>query len=434
MGVRYLLQNQSLSEHPSPSEFFQALTRASMNATTYLPCASFSIATPLEKAKAAPKKFDVSLIAETLREMEEDEEFKLTAAKLKEFGQVKLTLQEKKRLRRSLADLGLPTFDEICEKEDVKIERAPTSILQLNIGLYCNQACSHCHVESSPKRKEMMSREVADKCIELAAASDDITLIDITGGAPELCDEFRYVAKEMRALGKDVIDRCNLTVLTEPNQEDLAEFLAENGIKVVASMPCYSPKNVNQQRGNGVFDRSISGLQMLNRAGYGVGDDQLTLDLVYNPIGGFLPPDQGELEAAYKVELLKHFDIEFDNLYAFANMPIKRFADFLHRRNELDEYMDLLVRNFNPATVGGLMCSNTMSVSWNGSIHDCDFNQQLAMGIDDCNKPGLTVFDLSHPDEISQFPVATGEHCFGCTAGSGSSCQGATEDGGSPLA
>jgi radical SAM/Cys-rich protein len=406
---------------------------------TVSPFIYFSIANPLTKQKSAAKKFDVSLIAETLKEMEEDEEFKVTAQKLKEFGQVKLTLEEKKRLRRSLADLGLPTFDEVLERDDVEIERTQTSILQMNIGLYCNQACSHCHVESSPKRKEMMSREVADKCIELAASSPDITLIDITGGAPELCDEFRYIVKEMRALGKDVIDRCNLTVLSEPGQEDLPQFLSENGVKIVASMPCYSPKNVNQQRGNGVFDRSISGLQILNEVGYGKGDPNRTMDLVYNPIGGFLPPEQDALEAAYKVELMKEFGIEFDNLFAFANMPIKRFADFLHRRGELDEYMDLLVRNFNPGTVSGLMCNNTLSVAWSGSIHDCDFNQQLSMGIDLPGKEkdsrrieswggdGISVFDLAHVSDINHVKVATGEHCFGCTAGSGSSCQGATE-------
>jgi len=368
------------------------------------------------------QKFKNSLVAETLASMEEDEEFQLTAKKLKEMGQKKLTLDEKKRLRRSLADFGLPSFDGVMDTHAVALERVPAEYLQMNIGLYCNQACSHCHVESSPRRQEMMSREVADQCLHIIANSPSISTVDLTGGAPELCTEFRYLVEQIRGMGKEVIDRCNLTVLTEPGQEDLAFFLRDHQVKVIASLPCYSFKNVESQRGKGVFDRSISGLQLLNEVGYGQGDPSLSLDLVYNPLGAFLPPEQAALEAKYKEELVAHFGITFDQLFAFANMPIKRFADFLHRRGELGEYMDLLVRNFNPQTVPALMCTNTVSVSWKGSLHDCDFNQQLDIGVEAADKgKSLSVFDINCVEDLQTLAIATDEHCFGCTAGSGSS-------------
>jgi len=301
----------------------------------------------------------------------------------------------------------------------------------MNIGLYCNQACNHCHVESSPKRQEMMTEEVARRCMQLLEKTPSITTLDLTGGAPELNSQFRYLVTEGRRQGKEVIDRCNLTVLSEPGQEDLAQFLADNKVRIVASMPCYSEKNVNSQRGTGVFDKSILGLLQLNQVGYGVDGTGLHLDLIYNPLGAFLPPEQTALEAKYKTELAEHFGIVFNSLFTLSNMPIKRFADFLHRRGELAKYMELLVRNFNPATVEGLMCTNLVSVGYTGKMYDCDFNQQLAtnMVLKNATKPrdeGSSVFDVESLEELQGLKVSTDNHCFGCTAGNGSSCQGAT--------
>lgn len=354
-----------------------------------------------------------SLVKETLRDMEEDEEFQLTAKRLREQGQAKMTLEEKKRRRRALDALGVPDFATFARPEP----RARTSVLQLNIGLYCNQACAHCHVESSPKRVESMSDEVADRCLELVASSPSIATVDLTGGAPELNPAFRRLVNGVRRISDDleIIDRCNLTVLSEPGQEDLPEFLASNRVRVVASLPCYSAKNVNQQRGRGVFDRSISALRKLNEFGFGVQGTGLSLDLVYNPLGAFLPPEQHALEMKYREELESEFGVQFSQLFTMTNMPIKRFADFLYRRGELDEYMSLLVRNFNPGTVDSLMCRDTVSVGWNGNVYDCDFNQQLDLG------QHRTVFDIKTTDDLLQQKIAFDNHCFGCTAGMGSS-------------
>ncbi|CAM9257207.1 unnamed protein product [Ectocarpus fasciculatus] len=370
--------------------------------------------------------------------MEKDEEFQLTAAKLKQMGQKKLTLEEKKMRRRALKDRNLPSFQQHIQEQGIKINRESSTIFQLNIGLFCNQACSHCHVESSPQRKEMVSKEVAERCIEIIKNSPTVKTLDITGGAPELNDHFRYMVEEGRALGLDVIDRCNLTVLQEPGQEDLAEFLAKNKVHVVASLPCYSPKNVNMQRGSGVFDRSIKGLVKLNALGYGKPDSGLQLDLVYNPIGGFLPPEQVALEDKYKEELDEAFGIKFNNLFTITNMPIKRFADFLYRRGELQEYMELLVRNFNSAACSGLMCKDTINVGWDGRIFDCDFNQQLELGMGTAGtnagaseklravEEGYSIFDVDSVDDMQTTDIVLESHCYGCTAGNGSSCQGAT--------
>jgi len=275
-----------------------------------------------------------------------------------------------------------------------------------------------------------MNREVADRCLEVLRNSPHIDTVDITGGAPELNTEFRYIVTEARKMGKTVIDRCNLTVLLEPGQEDLADFLADNQVRVVASLPCYSEKNVNMQRGSGVFDKSIQALLNLNAKGYGR-DPKLSLDLVYNPIGPFLPPQQEALEKKYKEELKTEFGIEFNSLFTITNMPIKRFADFLYRRGELQKYMELLVRNFNPGAVAGVMCTNTVSVRWDGQLFDCDFNQQLDIPttgnpIPGANSKPLTVYDLKSTDDLQQVRIAIDNHCFGCTAGMGSSCQGAT--------
>ena len=392
---------------------------------------------PVSKAQAARKlrrkllkeaSAKTSLIEQTLKEMEEDEDFIETARNLKEFGQKKLTAEERKRRRRALDGIGVTSFDGFLKENNVPlIARVPTEVFQINIGLYCNQACSHCHVESSPRRtKEQMNYDTAKRCLEIIANSPSVTTVDITGGAPELNEQFRFLAAEAKALGKDVIDRCNLTVLSEPGQEDLADFLAEHQIHVIASLPCYGETNVDQQRGHGVFDRSIRGLVELNERGYGIPGSGLQLDLVYNPIGPFLPPEQGALELKYKEELMETYGIQFNNLFTLTNMPIKRFADFLYKRGELQDYMELLVRNFNPNACSTAMCTSYLSVDYNGEIYDCDFNQQLKMNLMAKPKTPYTVFDIDKTDELLDLKVKTSNHCFGCVSGMGSSCQGAT--------
>ncbi|XP_062610907.1 uncharacterized protein LOC134272725 [Saccostrea cucullata] len=296
-----------------------------------------------EGLQALAERTKGSLIPETLKAMDEDEDFKLTAAKIKEMGTKKMTREERKRRQRALTDLNVPDFETFwklkraengaqgADKEDALIKKT-IEILQANIGLYCNQACNHCHVESSPRRKEMMSREVADRCLDILKNSPSIHTLDLTGGAPELLDEFRYLVRGGRELGKNIIVRSNLTVHTEPGQEDTAEFMRDHQVNIVASLPCYTAKNVNQQRGKGVFDRSIQALIKFNSLGYGEEGSDLKLDLVYNPLGAFLPPPQGPLEDKYRQELMEFFGIRFNQLFTITNMPVKRFADFLYRR------------------------------------------------------------------------------------------------------
>lgn len=265
-------------------------------------------------------------------------------------------------------------------------------------------------------------RETIDRVVDWLAETD-IPKVDLTGGAPEMIPDFHYFVERVKALqpARHIIDRCNLTILLESGYEDLAEFLAKRKVEIIASMPCYSPGNVNAQRGEGVFDASIQGLQLLNSLGYGV-DVHLPLHLVYNPNGAFLPPPQAELEADYKRELKKHFGILFNKLYTITNLPIARFASYLRHNNKLDEYMNLLIEAFNPATIDGLMCRNTISVGWRGEVYDCDFNQQLGMQWQ--NRRKMFLWDVD-PTKIDNRAIMTGDHCFGCTAGVGSSCGGA---------
>ncbi|GMH93507.1 hypothetical protein TrVE_jg511 [Triparma verrucosa] len=374
-----------------------------------------------------------TLISSTLAEMEVDEDFKRTLNDLKTMGKKKMTMEERKNRRRALDEMGVPSFKDFVSESFSRsssppdpLNRHPTQILQLNVGLYCNQACGHCHVESSPRRKEMMSLETADHCLEILENSKNVNTLDITGGAPELQSSFRYIVEEARRLRPDIdiIDRCNLTVVHEPGQEDLIDFLKEHKVHVIASLPCYSSKNVNQQRGSGVFDRSISALLALNEAGYGVEGSGLVLDLVYNPLGAFLPPPQEALEDKYHSELQENFGITFNNLYTMTNMPVKRFADFLHRRSELSSYMELLVRNFNLDTVDNLMCRNTVSVGWDGKIYDCDFNNQLGFAVGSekvFDENAKNVEDVKSLDELIEDSIKFDNHCYGCTAGMGSS-------------
>lgn len=328
-----------------------------------------------------------------------------------ELAAVKIDTSLVKRFAETLAEHSLP------------LRHTRTEILQVNVGKLCNLTCIHCHVNAGPKRKEIMTRETIDRVIEWLARTD-IPTVDLTGGAPEMIPDFRYFVERLKALEppRHIIDRCNLTILLEPGYEDYAAFLARNQVEIVASMPCYSPGNVNAQRGEGVFDASIKALQLLNSLGYGIEAD-LPLHLVYNPNGAFLPAPQAELEADYKRELHQHFGIVFNRLYTITNLPIARFASWLRNNNQLADYMALLNDAFNPSTVAGLMCRNTISVSWTGEVFDCDFNQMLKMQWRDGNR-GLSLWDID-PAQVENREILTGNHCFGCTAGAGSSCGGA---------
>ena len=302
------------------------------------------------------------------------------------------------------------------------LRRAAPTTLQVNVGKLCDLACHHCHVEAGPKRTEIMEERTARRVVELLRANPGLATLDLTGGAPELNPSFRSLVREARALGRQVIDRCNLTVLFLPGQEDTAEFLAEQGVKVVASLPCYTRENVDAQRGKAVFARSIEALQQLNALGYARPGSGLELDLVYNPLGPSLPPAQAKLEATYKAELRELFGIEFDALGTITNMPIKRFAHALEREGRAAEYMGLLVHHFNPVTVDAVMCRSLLSVAWDGALFDCDFNQMLEMPLGARPK---SVWDLEDLAELEGAAISTADHCFACTAGNGSSCGGA---------
>ena len=304
------------------------------------------------------------------------------------------------------------------------LTRATITTLQINVGRLCNQACHHCHVEAGPKREEIMDSKVVDRLMEIAA-HPSITTIDLTGGAPEMNPHFRELVEHATQLGKQVLVRCNLTIIEEAGYEWLPAFYAEHKIHLICSLPCYTEENVAKQRGGGVFDKSIRALQKLNKVGYGQENPNtgLQLDLVYNPAGTSLPPSQQSLETDYKKELGDSHGIVFNRLLTLANLPIGRFAQTLERNGELDPYLSMLDSAFNPATVEHLMCRNTLNVSWDGKLYDCDFNQMLQLEIG-AGHPNLKdpAFQL---DQLAEIPVKTGEHCLGCTAGSGSSCGGA---------
>ena len=304
------------------------------------------------------------------------------------------------------------------------LRRRRIATLQVNLGYRCNLSCVHCHVNAGPHRTEMMSTAIVDDVI---AALDrlDVETLDLTGGAPELHPEFRRLVREGRRRDIEVIDRCNLTVLFEPGQETLAAFLAREGITVVASLPCYLEENVEQQRGKGVYGDSIRALKLLNDLGYGR-DDARRLHLVFNPVGAVLPPPQTELEAAYKRELKRRFGIVFDQLFVFTNMPINRFGAVLMAHGEFEGYMALLRDNHSAENVPGVMCRDTVSVDWQGNLYDCDFNQMLGLPAMVAGRPARLA-DLVRGGPLEKACIATAGHCFGCTAGQGSSCTGALD-------
>jgi radical SAM/Cys-rich protein len=302
------------------------------------------------------------------------------------------------------------------------LQRAVVKTLQVNVGRRCNQACRHCHVDAGPWRTEMVGATVARRIGEWITQNRP-PIVDLTGGAPELSEFFRDFVDTARAAGSHVIDRCNLTIIEQSGYEDLPDFLAAQKVEVIASLPCYTADNVARQRGNGVFEKSISALRKLNRVGYGT---ELPINLVYNPIGPALPAPQPELETEYKEHLAAEFGIVFNRLYTITNQPIARFAEDLRKQNKWDEYLTLLTESFNPATVDGLMCRTTLSVGYQGEIYDCDFNQMLGMQMR-TDKP-LFLWDVT-AESVANMPIQTGDHCLACTAGCGSSCTGAVATG-----
>lgn len=325
-----------------------------------------------------------------------------------------------------LHQVDVPRF---CEKLESSGAGSPAGlvaerieILQVNVGKLCNMTCQHCHVDAGPDRREIMSKETVDHCLR-AIASSGIGTLDLTGGAPEMNPHFRYFVSEAKKLKCHVIDRCNLTILTAKGFEDIPEFLAENEVEIVASLPCYLESNTDAQRGDGAFQSSLAALRLLNELGYARPGTNRKLTLVYNPVGFSLPPDQSQLESQYREVLRQEYGIEFNQLFTITNMPISRFLEFLLKEGKLDEYLHRLVEAYNPAAVNGLMCRGLVSVGWDGKLFDCDFNQMLDMPVDSSLPQSIADFD---PERLRTRLIQTDQHCFGCTAGAGSGCLGAT--------
>ncbi len=319
---------------------------------------------------------------------------------------------------------SIPSFQERIRQDGVCLRRTCIDTVQLNLGRLCNQSCTHCHVEAGPRRPEIMTHAMAELAVDFVRATEAQT-VDITGGAPELNPSFRWLVAQFVKVGRHVIDRCNLTVLQEPGQGDTPDFLAEHGVEIVASLPCYTKENVDRQRGRGVFDKSIAALRRLNALGYGKEGSGLILNLVYNPLGGFLPPYQRELEADYKRELADGFGISFNRLFTMTNVPLGRFARHLQRSHEYDAYWISLAAAFNASTLRYLMCENMVSISWDGFIYDCDFNQMLGLLLS--NGRPFQLGESPSKEIVRQLlkrDVLVGPQCYACTAGAGSSCQG----------
>lgn len=327
---------------------------------------------------------------------------------------------------------GLPTdlvepFGLRVSRQSNTLRRSVVSQLQINLGKLCNQTCTHCHVEAGPtKTRENMDAPTASRIIELSKDMNDLAVVDLTGGAPEMNPHFREMVTEFRSRGIRVIDRCNLTILQQDGYEWAAPFLAEHQVDVSASLPCYLEDNVDGQRGDGVFQQSIDALKKLNSLGYGQPDSSLRLDLVFNPTGPSLPPNQAGLEADYKRELHARYGIVFNHLLAITNIPIKRYAMYLAKRDKLESYMKLLEDNFNPSAAENVMCRSLISISWDGAIYDCDFNQMIEMPASAANLTAdqPSIWNIDSFDQFADRPIATADHCYGCTAGSGSSCGG----------
>ena len=318
---------------------------------------------------------------------------------------------------RSFADAVASTGLPVSQTGSQPLRADGIQVLQINVGKRCNQTCQHCHVDAGPDRKEVMPRAVLEMCLQFLEQTN-IPTLDITGGAPEMHPNFRELVERASVLGRHIIDRCNLTITRLPNYAYLPEFLAHHQVEIIASLPSYAPKQTDAQRGDGVFENSILALQHLNSLGYGKDGTGLLLNLITNPVGAFLPGNQRSLETDWKRQLKRRYNIEFNNLYTITNMPISRYLDFLMRSDNLEAYMEKLVNAFNPATVDGLMCRTMISVGWDGRLFDCDFNQMLDIGLG----PQLpqTIFEATL-DSLAKRVIQIGQHCFGCTAGLGSS-------------
>lgn len=324
---------------------------------------------------------------------------------------------------KQIVDEQFPLFtDQLKAIGHSPLKPVPLEIFQINIGLLCNQTCAHCHVDAGPDRKlENMSKATLERCLEIIAHTPSIKIVDITGGAPEMNPHFRWFVAEVSKLGKQVINRCNLTIIrANPKYHDLPEFFAQHKVQIVSSLPSFSKRKTDQQRGDGVFEDSIAALKMLNAVGYGKAGSGLELNLVYNPSGAFLPAGQEVLEAEFKRQLKRKFDIEFNHLFAITNLPIARFLDYLIESGNYGEYMQKLVDAYNPATVPSVMCRNTISVSWDGYLYDCDFNQMLNLKVA-AKSQHIDSFDI---DALNNRDIVLNQHCYGCTAGAGSSCGG----------
>ncbi|MBN2732441.1 MAG: arsenosugar biosynthesis radical SAM protein ArsS [Balneolaceae bacterium] len=319
---------------------------------------------------------------------------------------------------------ALPSFREKLEEMDLfPLRPTGIEIFQINVGYMCNMTCKHCHVDAGPDREEMMSKETFAYCLD-ALRSSDINIVDLTGGAPEMNPHFRWFVEEVSKMGKHVIVRSNLTILTTtPKYQALPEFFAEHGVEVTCSLPFYSKSRTDRQRGKGTYDKSVQALQTLNEIGYGRDDTGLELNLVYNPAGAFLPGDQGQMEQDFKRELKRKHDIVFNNLFTITNLPISRYLNFLLMSGNLDEYMEKLIMSFNPAAAEGVMCRDTISIGWDGSLYDCDFNQMLEMKTNSETPSHIKDWD---EELLNEREIRINQHCFGCTAGAGSSCGGQT--------
>jgi radical SAM/Cys-rich protein len=329
----------------------------------------------------------------------------------------------KEQLRILTGPSRLPPFEEKMRGAGLfPLASTGITVFQINVGKLCNQTCHHCHVDAGPDRKEIMTRETAELSIR-ALARTEIPTVDITGGAPELNPNFRWLVEQARDLGRHVMDRCNLTVLLLPAQADLAEFLARHRVEVIASLPYFRAEQTDAQRGLGVFDKSIEALRKLNALGYGREGTGLVLNLVYNPVGAFLPPKQEAIEAQFKRELERVSGVVFNRLYTITNMPISRFLEFLLQTENYAGYMERLANAFNPAAAAGVMCRYTLSVGWDGTLYDCDFNQMLELPIGFGAPRHIRDFD---PAALDRRRIETANHCYGCTAGAGSSCGGGT--------
>ncbi|MEN0005104.1 MAG: arsenosugar biosynthesis radical SAM (seleno)protein ArsS [Bacteroidota bacterium] len=325
---------------------------------------------------------------------------------------------------KKMVDVRFPAFaDKLKEAGFPTLKPAPLEIFQLNIGKLCNQTCAHCHVDAGPdKKRENMDRATLERCLEIIASVDTIHTVDITGGAPEMNPHFRWFVEECTKLGKQVMDRCNLTiVMANKKYRELPQFFAEHKVHIVSSLPYFSKRRTDSQRGDGVFEDSIAALKLLNSVGYGMPDSDLKLDLVYNPSGAFLPDRQDVLEPEFKRQLKNRYDIHFNSLFCITNMPVSRFLDYLIQSDNYEDYMELLVNAYNPSTVMGLMCRNTISVSWDGYLYDCDFNQMLDLKVATKNAKHLSTFDI---EQLKNRSIVINQHCYGCTAGAGSSCGG----------